>query len=208
MNFDITALTLIDYAAILVLLVSGGLATLRGMTRELMGLIGWPIAIIAAKVSAPYLQPTLADAIKIEGISDALAWGVPFVIVVVLWFAFASLVSPGLSKAGLGGLDRWLGFLFGLIRGFVIVLLIYTGAVVALEGEDRLPSMVAESQITPMLRGGAHIVSGMLPDDIRDRVIDNLPAPTEPTTEIQEAGDSLGEAGASGLELFEDETAK
>ena len=53
MNFDITALTLIDYAALLVLLVSGGLATLRGMTRELMGLIGWPIAIIAAKLSAP-----------------------------------------------------------------------------------------------------------------------------------------------------------
>ena len=58
-----------------------------------------------------------------------------------------------------------------------------------------------------MRRGGAHIMSGMLPDDIRGRVIDNLPTPTEPTTEIQEAGDALGEAGASGLELFEDETA-
>ena len=206
MNFDITALTLIDYAALLVLLVSGGLATLRGMTRELMGLIGWPIAIIAAKLSAPYLQPILADAIKIEGISDALAWGIPFVIVVVLWFAFSSLVSPGLSKAGLGGLDRWLGFLFGLIRGFVIVLLIYTGVVVALEGEERLPSMVAESQITPMMRGGAHVMSGLLPTDIRDRVMDNLPVPTPATTEIKEAGDALGEAGASGLELFEDET--
>lgn len=207
MNFDISALTLIDYASLVVLLVSGGLATLRGMTRELMGLIGWPIAIIAAKLSAPHLQPTLAELIKVEGISDALAWGVPFVIVVILWFAFSSLVSPGLSKAGLGGLDRWLGFLFGLIRGFVIVLLVYTGAVVALEGEDRLPSMVAESQVTPMLRGGAHLMSGLLPTDIRDRVIDNLPTPAETTTEIQEAGDSLGEAGASGLELFEDEAA-
>ena len=207
MNFDISALTLIDYASLVVLLVSGGLATLRGMTRELMGLIGWPIAIIAAKLSAPYLQPTLAELIKVEGISDALAWGVPFVIVVILWFAFSSLVSPGLSKAGLGGLDRWLGFLFGLIRGFVIVLLVYTGAVVALEGEDRLPSMVAESQVIPMLRGGAHLMSGLLPTDIRDRVIDNLPTPAETTTEIKEAGDSLGEAGASGLELFEDEAA-
>ena len=122
MGFDIAALNIIDFVAIIVLVISGGLATLRGMTRELMGLIGWPIAIIAAKLSAPYLQPTLAELIKVEGISDALAWGVPFVIVVILWFAFSSLVSPGLSKAGLGGLDRWLGFLFGLIRGFVIVL--------------------------------------------------------------------------------------
>ena len=154
-----------------------------------------------------YLQPTLAELIKVEGIGDALAWGVPFVIVVILWFAFSSLVSPGLSKAGLGGLDRWLGFLFGLIRGFVIVLLVYTGAVVALEGEDQLPSMVAESQVTPTLRGGAHLMSGLLPTDIRDRVIDNLPTPAETTTEIEEAGDSLGEVGASGLELFEDEAA-
>ncbi|NDD70352.1 MAG: CvpA family protein, partial [Synechococcaceae bacterium WB9_4xC_028] len=79
-----------------------------------LGLAGWPISIVAARLSAPYLEPLLTDLIRVEGISQALAWGIPFIVVVVLWFAFSSLVSPGLSKAGLGGLDRWLGFLFGL----------------------------------------------------------------------------------------------
>ena len=56
--------------------------------------------------------------------------------------------------------------------------------------------MVAESQVTPMLRGGAHLMSGLLPTDIRDRVIDNLPTPAETTTEMQEAGDRLARPSA------------
>lgn len=206
MNFDFSALTLIDYATILLLLISGGFATLRGMTRELLGLIGWPISIIAAKLSAPYLEPILTDQIKIEGISQALAWGVPFVIIVILWFAFASLVSPGLSKAGLGGLDRWLGFLFGLIRGFLIVLVIYIGAFLGAGGEDKLPEMVRESTVTPVLRDSAILMSGLLPADMQGRIVDSLPEAGETAKDIEEAGESMGEAGAAGLDLLEDET--
>ena len=206
MNIDLSALTLIDYGTVILLLISGGLATLRGMTRELLGLAGWPISFLAAKFSEPYLEPTLTDLIKIEGISAALAWGVPFVIVVVLWFAFASLVSPGLSKAGLGGLDRWLGFLFGLIRGFVVVVILYTGAVVVAEGEDRLPDMVGESVTTPMLRDSAHLMSGLLPTDMRARIVDNLPGASETTKDIQDAGDSITDPDGTSLDLLEDET--
>ena len=206
MSFDLSALTLIDYATIVLLLISGGLATLRGMTRELLGLAGWPISIFAAKLSAPYLEPMLTDLIKVEGISTALAWGVPFVIVVVLWFAFASLVSPGLSKAGLGGLDRWLGFLFGLIRGFVIVVILYIGAAVVAEGEDRLPDVVAESAVTPMLRDSAHLMSALLPSDMRDRIVTNLPDASATTKDIRKAGENLGKNDNTSLDLLEDET--
>jgi len=207
MSFDLSALTLIDYGALVLLLVSGGLATLRGMTRELFGLAGWPISFIAAKLSAPYLEPALTKLIRIEGISQALAWGVPFVIVVVLWFAFASLVSPGLSKAGLGGLDRWLGFLFGLIRGFLIVLIIYAGAVVIADGEDKLPEMVRQATVTPMLRDSAYLMSGWLPSELGDRIIDNLPDASDTAKDLQDASEGVGKAAGSGLKLLDDETA-
>ena len=216
MGFDLAALNIVDFVAIIILVISGGLATLRGMTREIMGLAGWPISIVAARLTSPYLEPILTEFIRVEGISQALSWGVPFIVVVVLWFAFSSLVSPGLSKAGLGGLDRWLGFLFGVIRGFVIVLVIYVGAVVAAEGEDRLPSIVIDAQMTPLLRESAHLTSGLLPEDMRDRVVDNLPDAAPVTEDLQEAGeavgDSLEEAGGAdslnssgGLELLSDE---
>ena len=210
MSFDIAALNIVDFATIIVLVISGVLATLRGLTREIMGLAGWPISIVAARLTAPYIEPLLTDMIRVEGISSALAWGTPFIVVVVLWFAFSSVVSPGLSKAGLGGLDRWLGFLFGLIRGFVIVLVTYIGAVIAAEGEDRLPGLVTDAQIIPTLRESAHLTSGMLPPDMGDRITDNLPDAAPATEELQEAGEAVGEAVESseveGMELLKDES--
>ena len=213
MGFDLAALNIVDFVAIIVLVVSGGLATLRGMTREIMGLAGWPISIVAARLSAPYLEPLLTDLIRVEGISQALAWGIPFIVVVFRWFAF---VSPGLSKAGLGGLDSWLGFLFGLIRGFVIVLVIYASAVVAAEGEDNLPGLVTAAQITPALRESAHLMSGVLPPDMREQLIENLPDASETTEELQEAGEAMSEriedaasdnndGSVGGLNLLQDE---
>ena len=210
MSFDIAALNIVDFATIIVLVISGVLATLRGLTREIMGLAGWPISIVAARLAAPYLEPLLTDMIRVEGISSALAWGIPFIVVVVLWFAFSSVVSPGLSKAGLGGLDRWLGFLFGLIRGFVIVLVIYIGAVIAAEGEDRLPGLVTDAQIIPALRESAHLTSGMLPPDMGARITDNLPDAAPVTEELHEAGEAIGEtvedSDVQGLELLQDES--
>ena len=218
MSFDIAALNIVDFAIIIVLVISGVLATLRGLTREIMGLAGWPISIVAARLTAPYLEPLLTDMIRVEGLSNALAWGIPFIVVVVLWFAFSSVVSPGLSKAGLGSLDRWLGFLFGLIRGFVIVLVIYVGAVIAADGEDRLPGLVTDAQFIPALRESAHLMSGVLPPDMGDKITDNLPDASPATKELLAAKENVGEAvgeaveevgedkGAQGLELLEDES--
>jgi len=210
MSFDIAALNIVDFATIIILVISGVLATLRGLTREIMGLAGWPISIVAARLTAPYIEPLLTDMIRVEGISSALAWGIPFIVVVVLWFAFSSVVSPGLSKAGLGGLDRWLGFLFGLIRGFVIVLVIYVGAVIGADGEDRLPGLVTDAQIIPTLRESAHLMSGVLPPDMADKITDNLPDAAPVTEELQEAGEAVGEAvensEVDGLELLKDES--
>ena len=147
MSFDIIAFNFVDYAIVVVLVVSALMSTLRGMTREALGLVGWPISIFAAKYSAPVLEPTITEIINIEGLSQALAWSIPFALVVVAWFVLASLISPGLKRAGLGSLDRWLGVVFGLIRGFLLVLIAYTTAAVALEGEKNLHSLSLERAV-------------------------------------------------------------
>lgn len=221
MSIDFSALNVIDFAALAVFGVSGILATLRGMTRELLGLVGWPISFVAAKLLAPLVEPVLATAIAIEGITNALAWGIPFSLSVLLWFAFASVISPGLRKLTLGSLDRWLGFLFGLIRGFLILLIVYSAAVVAAEGEENLPGVVADAQITPFMRSGTHIFAGMLPGEMRDRIMENIPAADEATESAIEAGNALGSSledalpsssddndngGTGGLNLLDDET--
>ncbi len=207
---DFATLTLVDYGIFLVLILSAILSTLRGMTRELLGLAGWVLSILVANFTAPMIETPIVDFLKIKGLSSALAWALPFAASVVIWFILASLLAPGLKRVGFGSLDRWLGVLFGFIRGFSLVLIVFIAAVFAAEGEDNLPDMVKESQSTPALSRSAHYFSGFVPKNYREKLIDNLTyrAPLTANS-ISQGFDAPIEAGKeafdNGMKLLSDE---
>ena len=207
---DFSVLNLVDYVVVIVLVVSALFSTLRGMTREFLGILGWVISVFVAKLSAPALEPVIADIINIEGLSAALSWALPFAITVVVWFVIASLMSPGLKRAGLGSLDRWLGVVFGLARGYVIVLIAYMTAVVALDGESKLPNIVTEAYSTPYMRQSVHSLSGVIPEDMRDRLLENVPLDESPDDkELIDTDDTplsdVSETASDKLDLLADE---
>lgn len=171
---DLTALTVVDYVIVFVLIVSAIFSTLRGMTREFLGLLGWVVAVVVANFVRPLLEDPISDIINADGLSDALAWGLPFAATVIIWFLLASLLSPGLTRAGLGSLDRWLGIFFGLARGYLLVLLTFIGAVLAIEGENKLPATIQNAQSTPLLSQSAQYFAKYITDDYNDKISSNL----------------------------------
>ena len=209
---DFATLTLIDYGIFLVLILSAILSTLRGMTRELLGLTGWAVSILVANFTSPMIETPIADFLQVKGLGVALAWALPFAASVVIWFILASLLAPGLKRVGFGSLDRWLGVLFGFTRGFGLVLIVFVAAVFAAEGEDNLPDIVKDSQSSPALSRSAYYFSGFVPKDYRETLIDNLTyrAPMA-TSSVSQGFDAPIKAGKdaldSGMNLFSDEKA-
>ena len=171
---DFSLLTLVDYAILFVLILSALMSILRGLTREILGLVGWGVSIVIANYSAPLIEKPLIDFLQVKGLSAALAWGLPFGTSVVFWFIFASIIAPGLKRIGLGSFDRWFGVLFGFIRGFGLVLIVFVVAIFAAEGESKLPDIVTNSQSTPLLSRSAHYFSDLAPKEYRERLISNL----------------------------------
>ena len=171
---DFTTLTLVDYGIVFVFVLSATMSILRGLTREILGLAGWGISILIATYSAPLIEASIVDFLQLKGLGAALAWGLPFAVSVVIWFIFASLIAPGLKRIGLGSFDRWLGVLFGFVRGYGLVLIVFVAAVFAAEGEGNLPDTVKKSHSTPMLSRSAHYFSGFVPGDYRDQLLDYL----------------------------------
>ena len=45
-EITLSALTLFDYAVVVVLIISAIFSTLRGMTREFLGLAGWAVSVV------------------------------------------------------------------------------------------------------------------------------------------------------------------
>ncbi|MDC0649796.1 CvpA family protein [Alphaproteobacteria bacterium] len=209
---DFATLTLVDYGIFLVLILSAILSILRGITRELLGLAGWAVSILVANFTAPMIETSISDFLQAKGLGAALAWALPFAASVVIWFILAGLLAPGLKRVGFGSLDRWLGILFGFIRGFGLVLIVFVAAVFAAEGEDNLPDIVKESQSTPALSLSAHYFSGFVPKDYRKKLIDYLAYSAPLTTNsVSQDFDAPIEAGKgaidSGINLFSDEKA-
>lgn len=206
---DFSSLNFIDYAIFLVLAISSILSTLRGMTREALGLAGWALSILTARLIAPILEDPIANIVPNEDLVSGIAWTIPFIITVILWFVLASLISPGLKKAGLGALDRWLGVVFGFVRGVFIITAIYIGVVIGLGGEDKLPQVATKAQSANVIRALGQVIQPVLPADLREQLqaglqeadLDAL-TPTQPEF-IDEGLGTVGEKANERLESLE-----
>ena len=174
---DFASLNFVDYAILVVLAISSILSTLRGMTREALGLIGWALAVVVARFIGPFFEEPIANFVPNEELVSGIAWSVPFIIMVILWFILASLISPGLKKAGLGVLDRWLGVLFGFVRGVFMVTAIYIGVLIGLGGEANMPKIATDSQSANVIRALGDIMTPILPEDLANQLADGLGAP-------------------------------
>ena len=207
---DFATLTLVDYGVALVLIVSALLAILRGMTREVLGLAGWIASILIANYTAPQLGIAINDTLNLGGFGRALGWGIPFAATVVISFIIASLIAPGLTRVGLGSLDRWFGAMFGVIRGVLLVLLIFIAAVLAVEGENQLPDNVKSAHTMPLMSRGAYHLARFFPDEYQDMIISNVafrpPFGRGPIAEtINDSIDAGKNAVGNSMKLLKDE---
>ncbi len=171
---DLTTITFFDYTVVLILLFSAIFSTLRGMTREFLGLVGWAISVLVAHLVKPVLEGPIVDLTRAEGLSAILAWTIPFVLTVIVWFILASILSPGLTRAVLGSLDRWLALGFGLIRGYFLVVLAFVGAVIALGSEAKLYDAIKDAQSTPIISKSARFLAGLGTENQRKQLLSKL----------------------------------
>ena len=124
--------TVIDAGAILVVGLSALLAYSRGIVREGMAILGWIIAIIAAFTFAPQVEPLIRELPVVDGfIADScelsmIAAAAAIFIVILLMTSFITPVfSTVVRDSILGGIDRMTGFLFGVLRGMLLVAIIF-----------------------------------------------------------------------------------
>jgi len=172
---DISAFNYIDYTILAVLAASGLLAMLRGFMRELLGALGWVVAVIVARLSEGMASDQLQDYINDEALTSFLGWMLPFIIVVFAWYIFANLAAPGLKKMAMGVLDRPLGFIFGVLRGLVLVAIVYMSALLLYESEDHFAQPVLDAALISPVRVTASTISGFAPEEWRDDLQDAIP---------------------------------
>ncbi len=165
---DALALTWLDVVVAILLLASGVLAFMRGFVHEILAVVGWVAAIFAALYGLPLVRPWVRDTIPLNSmVADGIAAFVIFLVVLVVITVLARWADGHMRESALNALDRSLGFLYGLVRGAVIVSLAWLAAgLLVAEGEDR-PGWVRDARVAPVAAVGGHVIMSLVPEEYR-----------------------------------------
>ena len=112
-----------DYFILTLLIVSSVYGVYRGLIKEVLSLTG----LVLSFYLASNFDNLLASIVPIENKSDFLiisAFILIFVSTLILTSILIKLISKILKLAGLSIVNRFFGFVFGIARGLVIVLVI------------------------------------------------------------------------------------
>lgn len=156
----------IDILVIITLLVSGGFGYSRGFVHEVLSIAGWIGAAFATIHGTAILKNFTLQFIT-DPFVAALVTGILIFIGTLIILSLATRqISKGVKESALGALDRALGFLFGLMRGVLVVCLVWIGYEwVSPPVEGKYPDWVYQARTMPLVLQGADVLKSLVPPD-------------------------------------------
>ena len=156
-----------DWFILVVLIASGIISFTRGFTKEFLSLFLWVAAFIAA-ISLEFLAtPKINEFIGNEEIYKIISYIFVFVIFIFVGGIVIKFISKLIKWSGASGFDRFLGVLFGLIRGLIVLFAIF----LLLPSSLKTTDLISNSKITPIIQKYAPQIEAYFRDLIDNRNI-------------------------------------
>jgi membrane protein required for colicin V production len=160
-------MTVFDYAVIFIIGLSVVLSVIRGAVREVLALTAWVLAFLAAQYYTVEIAAQLPDTLSNPSLRLMVGFAVIFLTVLVIMSLIAILCSKLVKASVLSVFDRCLGAVFGLVRGYLMVLIL-----VLLGGLTLLPKqpMWKDALFSSQLERVATYVKTWLPEGLSKRI--------------------------------------
>jgi len=150
----------LDIILIVIMLVSGFLAMVRGFTREVLSIFSWAMAAVAALYFTPRYFEVLTPYIDNPSIAQIVFAAGVFIITLIIVSLITFRISDKVLDSRVGALDRTLGFIFGLARGFLLVAIVFI-LFTALARDQ--PEWVRNARSYPLLQQTQVAIESLLP---------------------------------------------
>ncbi len=179
-------ITLLDIVLIVVMLVSGLLAMVRGFMREVLSIIAWVLAAVATLYSYAKLLPYAKQYFNNDVFAAIAVIGGVFLVTLLVVSILTVRISDMVLDSRVGALDRTLGFLFGLARGLVIVVVAFLFFTWLVPDRSQ-PEWVKSAKSRVVLTGTGQWLMSMLPEDPESTILKKLKRPRPGETDTPES---------------------
>ncbi len=176
--------TLLDIILIGVMLVSALLAMIRGFMREVLSIAAWVIAALVTLYSFSKLLPLAKTYFNNDIVAYAVVIGGTFLGTLLVVSVITVRFSDMVLDSRVGALDRTMGFLFGLARGLVIVVVAFLFFAWLVPDRSQ-PEWIRSAKSRVVLQGTGDWLMSMLPEDLDATISKRLKKPKPEEDEAQ-----------------------
>src|SRR6267154_2892586 len=166
-------ITLLDVILLVVMLISALLAMVRGFMREVLSIASWAAAALITLYSYPKLKPVVLQYFSNDIVASAVTIGGVFLGTLLIVSIVTIKISDTILDSRVGALDRTLGFLFGLARGLVIVVVAFLFFDWLVPAKAQ-PDMVRNARSRIVLQNTGEWLKGLLPEDPENTILKRL----------------------------------
>jgi membrane protein required for colicin V production len=168
-------MTSVDLLVLGVMFLSGLIAFMRGLVREVLSIVAWLGAAAVAITCLPYARPLVSGWMPSAEWIDPAGYILLFVVSLIVFSLIAKVIGGAVRTSSIGGIDRTLGLVFGLARGAVLAIAAYIVAGMAVP-VDHWPEPVLESRALPYIYAGAAWVARLIPPEYQPPIYAPPPA--------------------------------
>ncbi|NVN86610.1 MAG: CvpA family protein [Rhodopseudomonas sp.] len=163
-------ITILDFVVLAVMLISGLLAMVRGFMREVLSIAAWGAAALVTLYAFQKLLPTAKTYFSNDTVASVVVIAGVFIGTLIVVSIVTVRISDMILDSRIGALDRTLGFLFGLARGLLIVVVAYQFFIWLVPDKQR-PEWVTAAKSRTVLEGTGQWLMALLPDDPENTIL-------------------------------------
>ena len=162
-DLNINPLDIILFISIIISIIIG---YSRGLIKESFSIFNW---LFASWISFKYyssLKIILKDFIPSDIIADALSFGLIFLTMIIAITMISNFISKNIKNSLLGPVDKILGMIFGLLRAFILILVLVIAGNQTIWKNNTVPSLLSEASSYPMIVLGIKYLEKIFPNEL------------------------------------------
>ena len=123
---QISSINLFDMAVSLIFAYCVIQCFLKGFSLSLISFMKWVLSTIVTIILVPKLQPTVSEYIESEFINNVGLGIAFFIFTLFLTIVIGKALSRAVTWTGVGSIDKTFGMLFGIFKGYVVSVCIFS----------------------------------------------------------------------------------
>ena len=166
-------ITLLDGLLLVIMFISAVLAMIRGFVREVLSIVSWVAAAAAAFLLYERVLPYTQQYINHELVAMGVSAAAVFLVTLLVVSYITMRISDFVLDSRIGALDRTLGFVFGAVRGLLLVVVAMMFFNWFVQPEQQ-PQWVLDAKARPILLSIGERLVAVLPEDPEQAILEKI----------------------------------